>query len=194
MGACMLVSGLTLMAGGRTNGIAAVTMFYLFQVCPPNRSANRGKLVGHQTQDSRLTQAFFTWGWMSNMWCYPSEILPLRIRQRGSALSVAWQWLVTFLVVEVTPVGIRHIGWRLYVVFGVLNWASVAVVWLWFPETSGRTLESIDVLFVSQRSLRQVVRLSRRRDGVSVAREVQVHGQVHEQAHEQKKVEEERVE
>ncbi|KAL2005774.1 hypothetical protein VTN00DRAFT_10267 [Thermoascus crustaceus] len=162
MGACMLISGLTLMAGGRNNGIAAVTMFYMFQ-------------------------AFFTWGWMSNMWCYPSEILPLRIRQRGSALSVVWQWLITFLVVEITPVGIKNIGWKLYVVFCILNWASIMVVWFWYPETSGKTLESIDFLFASQGSLSQVVKLSRRKDGVPVAREVQA--QVHEQ-----KVEEERVE
>lgn len=124
---------------------------------------------------------------MSNMWCYPSEILPLRIRQRGSALAVVWQWLITFLVVEITPVGIQNIGWKLYIVFCILNWASIVVVWFWYPETSGKTLESIDFLFASQSSLSQVVKLSRRKDGVPVAREVQA--QVHEQ-----KVEEERVE
>lgn len=121
------------------------------------------------------------------MWCYPSEILPLRIRQRGSALAVVWQWLITFLVVEITPVGIQNIGWKLYIVFCILNWASIVVVWFWYPETSGKTLESIDFLFASQSSLSQVVKLSRRKDGVPVAREVQA--QVHEQ-----KVEEERVE
>jgi hypothetical protein len=101
---------------------------------------------------------------MSNMWCYPSEILPLRIRQRGSALSVVWQWLITFLVVEITPVGIQNIGWKLYIVFCILNWASIGIVWLWYPETAGRTLERIDFLFASQTSLRQVVKLSCRKD------------------------------
>jgi hypothetical protein len=32
MGACMLISGLTIMAGGKTNGIGAVVMLYMFQV------------------------------------------------------------------------------------------------------------------------------------------------------------------
>ncbi|KAL6250108.1 hypothetical protein RBB50_002409 [Rhinocladiella similis] len=153
MGACMLISGLTIMAGGRNNGIAAVAMLYMFQ-------------------------AFFTWGWMSNMWSYPSEILPLRIRQRGSALSVVWQWLITFLVVEITPVGIANIGWKLYVVFCILNWASIIVVWFYYPETAGKTLESIDFLFASQTSLRQVVKLSKRKD-IDVAHEMQ--RQVHQQ-------------
>lgn len=112
------------------------------------------------------------------MWSYPSEILPLRIRQRGSALSVVWQWLITFLVVEITPVGIANIGWKLYVVFCILNWASIIVVWFYYPETAGKTLESIDFLFASQTSLRQVVKLSKRKD-IDVAHEMQ--RQVHQQ-------------
>jgi hypothetical protein len=33
MGACMLISGLAIMAGGKSNGIGAVVMLYMFQVC-----------------------------------------------------------------------------------------------------------------------------------------------------------------
>lgn len=117
-----------------------------------------------QNSPAYFLQAFFTWGWMSNMWVYPSEILPLRIRQRGSAISVIFQWLITFLVVEITPVGIQNIGWKLYIVFCILNWSSIIVVWFWYPETSGKTLEAIDFLFASQDSLRQVVKLSSRKD------------------------------
>lgn len=122
------------------------------------------------------------------MWAYPSEILPLRIRQRGSALSVVWQWLITFLVVEITPVGIQNIGWKLYIVFCILNWASIIVVWFWYPETSGKTLESIDFLFASQTSLTQVVKLSKRRDidDMAIAHELQA--QVHRDKAEEKRM------
>lgn len=116
------------------------------------------------------------------MWCYPSEILPLKIRQRGSALSVVWQWLITFLVVEITPVGIANIGWKLYIVFCILNWASIAVVWFFYPETSGKTLESIDFLFASQNSLRQVVKLSKKKQIDDIALTHEVQAQVHEKA------------
>lgn len=118
------------------------------------------------------------------MWCYPSEILPLRIRQRGSALAVVWQWLITFLVVEITPVGIQNIGWKLYIVFCILNWATIVVVWFWYPETSGKTLESIDFLFASQTSLRQVVKQSKSKHIDDLADQVQV--QLHEKREEQK--------
>jgi hypothetical protein len=126
---------------------------------------------------------------MSNMWCYPSEILPLRIRQRGSALSVVWQWLITFLVVEITPVGIQNIGWKLYIVFCILNWASIGVVWLWYPETAGRTLERIDFLFASQTSLRQVVKLSCRKDIDELGAVHEVQAQAHQNKTQHKHVE-----
>lgn len=91
-------------------------------------------------------------------------------------------------MVEITPVGIQNIGWKLYIVFCILNWASIVVVYFFYPETSGKTLESIDFLFASQSSLRQVVKLSKQNkiDDVGLAREVQA--QVHEK-HEEKRVE-----
>lgn len=135
MGSCMLISGILIKVGGRSNGIGAVVMLYLFQ-------------------------GFFTIGWMSNMWCYPSEILPLRNRQRGGALSVVFQWLTTFLVVEITPPALSNIGWRTYIIFAVFNWVSIAIAWWWFPETAGRTLESIDFMFAGAKSLREVVKQS----------------------------------
>ncbi|QGA13267.1 hypothetical protein EYB26_000915 [Talaromyces marneffei] len=164
MGACMLISGLTIRAGTHNAGIGAVVVLYMFQ-------------------------AFFTWGWMSNMWAYPSEILPIRLRQTGSALSVVWQWLITFLVVEITPVGIQNIGWKLYIVFCILNWATIVVVYFFYPETAGKSLEQIDFLFASQSSLRQVVKLSQRKDldEMAVIRETQA--QVHQQKADTKQVE-----
>ncbi|GAM39176.1 hypothetical protein TCE0_034f10505 [Talaromyces pinophilus] len=164
MGACMLISGLTIRAGTHNAGIGAVVVLYMFQ-------------------------AFFTWGWMSNMWAYPSEILPIRLRQTGSALSVVWQWLITFLVVEITPVGIQNIGWKLYIVFCILNWATIVVVYFFYPETAGKSLEQIDFLFASQSSLRQVVKLSQRKDldEMAVIRETQA--QAHQQKLDTKQVE-----
>ncbi|TFK49224.1 putative sugar transporter [Heliocybe sulcata] len=132
LGVCMLASAILIKLGGRNNGIGAVVMLYLYQ-------------------------GFFTIGWMSNMWCYPSEILPVRNRQRGGALSVVFQWLTTFLVVEITPPVISNIGWRTYIIFAVFNFANVVIAWYWFPETAGRTLESIDYLFAGSGSVREVV-------------------------------------
>lgn len=75
---CMVVSAICIGIGGRGAGYGATVVLYLFQT-------------------------FFTLGWQSNMWIYPSEMLPLKLRLRGGALAVVSQWLFTFLVVEITP-------------------------------------------------------------------------------------------
>lgn len=53
----------------------------------------------------------------------------------------------TFQVVEITPPALQNIGWRTYVIFAVLNLVNTSIVWAFYPETAGLTLESIDTLF-----------------------------------------------
>lgn len=39
-----------------------------------------------------IFEGAFTIGFQATVWVYPSEILPLRLRQRGSAISTAANW------------------------------------------------------------------------------------------------------
>ena len=50
-------------------------------------------------------------------------------------------------VVEITPPALQNIGWRTYVIFAVLNLVNTTIVWAFYPETAGLTLESTDTLF-----------------------------------------------
>ena len=86
---------------------------------------------------------------MATVWTYPPEILPLKIRAKGAALAAAADFLGNFVVVEITPPGLQNIGYRLYIVFAVLNVANAFIVWAFYPETAGSTLESVDFLFTS---------------------------------------------
>ncbi|KAG0647298.1 Sugar transporter STL1 [Hyphodiscus hymeniophilus] len=121
MGTCMTLSAIFVGVGGAGLGYAAAVVLYLFQT-------------------------FFTVGWQSNMWVYPSELLPLKLRLRGGALAVVSPWLWTFLVVEVTPPMITNIGYKSYIVFAVINFVTIPVVYFCFPETSRRPLEVVDLL------------------------------------------------
>jgi len=97
-----------------------------------------------------LFEACFTWGWMATVWVYPPEILPLKIRAKGSALAAGADFLGNFLVVEVTPDGVKNLGYKFYLVWAALNLANGIIVWLFYPETGGQPLEAIDTLFVDQ--------------------------------------------
>lgn len=52
------------------------------------------------------------------------------------------------MIVQITPVSISNIGWKTYMIFFVLNLFFAAVIFLFYPETSGRTLEEIDKMFM----------------------------------------------
>ncbi|APA11343.1 hypothetical protein SS1G_11591 [Sclerotinia sclerotiorum 1980 UF-70] len=93
-------------------------------------------------------EACFTWGWMATVWIYPPEILPLKIRAKGASLAAAADFLGNFLVVEITPPALENIGYKTYVIFAVLNVVNAAIVWCFYPETAGQSLETIDRLFV----------------------------------------------
>lgn len=68
---------------------------------------------------------------------YPSEILPLRLRQRGSSISTASNWICNYLIVQITPPAISNIGWRTYIIFAILNTLWVPIIYFFFPETKG---------------------------------------------------------
>ncbi|OZJ02831.1 hypothetical protein BZG36_04352 [Bifiguratus adelaidae] len=92
-------------------------------------------------------EACFTWGWMACVWIYPPEIMPLKIRAKGAALAAAADFLGNFIVVQITPPALANIGYKTYIIFAVLNIANAVIVWIFYPETAGLTLESVDVLF-----------------------------------------------
>lgn len=66
----------------------------------------------------------------------PAEYAPLAIRQRAAALASASNWIFTFLVVEVTPVSIKNIGWRTYVYFCSMH----------IPHTRPSEKKKLDIL------------------------------------------------
>jgi hypothetical protein len=90
----------------------------------------------------------FTIGFQATVWVYPSEILPLRLRQRGSAISTACNWILNYLVVQTTPIALDKIGYPTYIIFAVLNATWIPVIYLFFPETKGLELEEVDKLFL----------------------------------------------
>ncbi|KAH8118587.1 general substrate transporter [Phellopilus nigrolimitatus] len=91
--------------------------------------------------------SFFAIGWLGMTWLYPAEIVGLRIRAPANALSTASNWIFNFMVVMVTSPSFQNIDWGTYIVFGSLNALIVPVVYFFFPETAGRSLEDMDIVF-----------------------------------------------
>jgi len=85
--------------------------------------------------------------WGPIPWVYVSEIFPTRLRSYGVGFAAATQWLFNFAVTYLTPSAINHIGWRIFLMFGIFSAANFFFVFFFIKETKGRTLEDMDVLF-----------------------------------------------
>ncbi|KAL6718461.1 hypothetical protein ACLMJK_004552 [Lecanora helva] len=90
---------------------------------------------------------FFGAGWLGVSWLYPTEINSTKYRIGGMSYGVATNWLLNFGVVFVTPLGIAKLGAQFYVIWTVLNALMVPTIWIFYPETAGRSLEDIDRMF-----------------------------------------------
>ncbi|KAI1500936.1 general substrate transporter [Biscogniauxia marginata] len=113
-----------------------------------------------------LYYIFFGMGWQGIPWLYATEINSLSMRTKGAALGTATNWIVNFLVVEITPIGIDSIGWRFYIIWTVFNFSFVPIVYFFYPETADRTLEDIDRFFQEN----QEILVFRNRDAKSSRR------------------------
>lgn len=95
-----------------------------------------------------LFEAIFAVGFLPIPWLYAPEIMPLRHRTHSAAASAASNWIFNFLIVQITPIALSSIGWKTYLIFFILPMAWAVIIFLFYPETSGRTLESIDTMYL----------------------------------------------
>ncbi|CAK9439961.1 uncharacterized protein LODBEIA_P40610 [Lodderomyces beijingensis] len=90
---------------------------------------------------------FFAFTTLPLPWLYPPEINPMRTRTTASAVSTCTNWLMNFAVVMFTPAFIEKSGWGCYLFFACWNYAFIPVIFFFYPETAGRSLEEIDIIF-----------------------------------------------
>lgn len=87
--------------------------------------------------------------WLGLAWLYPSEIFSTGMRAKGNSMSTGANWLGNFVVAEITPVLFDHIGYWTFIFFALLNLIFLIPIYFWYPETMGKSLEEIEVLFAT---------------------------------------------
>ncbi|TIA83259.1 hypothetical protein E3P98_00920 [Wallemia ichthyophaga] len=90
----------------------------------------------------------FAIGWLGVTWLYPAEISTLRSRHAVNGLSSCSNWLFNYLIVQIAPICLDTIEWKTYIIFIATNTFFLPVLWLFFPETKGHSLEEMDKIFV----------------------------------------------
>ncbi|KAJ5689684.1 sugar transporter STL1 [Penicillium macrosclerotiorum] len=111
-------------------------------------------LIDESTQNSKgavvgifLFICFFAFTTLPLPWIYPPEINPLRTRTMAAAASTCTNWITNFAVVMFTPVFSDASGWGIYLFFALVNFIGLPFAWFYYPETAGRDLEEVDLIF-----------------------------------------------
>ena len=121
-------------------------------------------------RSAQIASAFFVFlfnffipiGFLGANFLYCTEVAPTRLRVAMSGISTANHWLWNFVVNMVTPVAIETIGWKYYLVFLCISATIIPVVWVFYPETMGRSLEELEMMFSEGKSIPSIVRESRK--------------------------------
>lgn len=95
-----------------------------------------------------------TWGPIS--WVYPPEVYPLRVRSKAVALATSSNWAFNTALGAFVPKAFETIRWKVYIIFGVFNLAMLLHVAFVFPETAGKTLEEVQLIFDDPNGLRYI--------------------------------------
>lgn len=91
--------------------------------------------------------ASFAFSWGPTTWLYCTEIFPLSMRAKGTSLTTAAIWVTNCLVSFAVPLFLEKITYGTYLIFGSLCFIMAILTFLFYPETKGRSLEEMDVIF-----------------------------------------------
>lgn len=87
--------------------------------------------------------------WAPIPWTYLSEIFPPSQRSLGNGWGSASNWLFNFAISLATPPGFINITWKMYLIFAVFGFVSMIHIFICFPETHGKSLEEMALIFDS---------------------------------------------
>jgi sugar porter (SP) family MFS transporter len=75
------------------------------------------------------------------VWVYPGEVFPTRVRAKGQSLGSSSHWITNALISLIFPIMAESSGAYPFVFFAAMMVIDFFLVWFYYPETSGISLE-----------------------------------------------------
>lgn len=91
--------------------------------------------------------AAYDFAYMPLFIAYPAEILPFQLRAKGLAITLTMDGLACFFNQYVNPVAFAALKWRYFSIYIGVMCIALAIVYFFFPETQGRSLEEVARIF-----------------------------------------------
>ncbi|KAH7028757.1 general substrate transporter [Microdochium trichocladiopsis] len=109
--------------------------------------------TGRQGEGYGVIVCLFLFDVMYNVACnpllysYPTEIMPFFMRSKGLALKNVVGQVALITNMYVNPIALASIGYYYYIFYLALNCVWLYLIWMFFPETRGYSLEELSLLF-----------------------------------------------
>jgi hypothetical protein len=91
--------------------------------------------------------AAYDFAYMPLFIAYPAEILPFQLRAKGLAVTLTTDSLACFFNQYVNPVAFSVLRWRYFSIYVGCLVIVLGLVYFFFPETQGRSLEEVARIF-----------------------------------------------
>ncbi|KAK2040080.1 general substrate transporter [Colletotrichum somersetense] len=132
-----------MMLAGLTGALMAYIMLTAFTAeSAKNQNLSYGVIVSIY-----LFGIVFSWGFTPLQTLYAVECMENRTRAKGSALSFLFLNIAIIINTYGISVGIEKLGYKLYIVY--IGWIciEIAIIYFFFVETAGKTLEELKSIF-----------------------------------------------
>lgn len=136
----------TMMIAGLTGGLFSYCLLTAF-TAETSKMAQGGSLAYGVIVSIFLFGICFAWGFTPLQTLYAVECLENRTRAKGSGLNFLFLNIAMVVNTYGISVGIEKIGWKLYLVY--IGWicVEIAIIYFFFVETAGKTLEELKEVF-----------------------------------------------
>jgi sugar porter (SP) family MFS transporter len=81
------------------------------------------------------------------LWVYISEVFPNRVRSKGQSLGSSSHWITNAIISLVFPMMAKSSGAYPFIFFAAMMVVDFLLVWFYYPETSGISLEQMQHKF-----------------------------------------------
>lgn len=78
---------------------------------------------------------------------YASEIFPTPARAKGLSISLSGLFTACIIFLSAAPTAFAAVGWKYYLIFVISSSIMTVVVYLYYPETTKKTLEEVGAVF-----------------------------------------------
>ncbi|OLY81082.1 High-affinity glucose transporter [Smittium mucronatum] len=145
----------TLIIGAIGCGTAYLILALCIAIGGDSVDENGSKVVVMHSNGASITAivmvyvfvASFAMSWGPVGWIYPAEIFPMDIRAKATSVTTAANWLLNFVVGLAAPALIKKITYGIYLIFTGFMALAIVAVYFFYPETKGRTLEQMEIVF-----------------------------------------------